>query len=948
MGFLKRFNREQLALGAAGILSALFLGWQFARGGSASTAGNLPTNERVFSLPRQGAVEFVDAKADRFNLVKIWEPPATGRLAVPDLRPPEPRMGGVTLPPLLPRPDFEQFNGAPLAAKERTLPSAAAPVPAAGLPSEADIAALKNLKEPEGVGGGDRRKQLMRPAGDAVVHRTKEKPALTGRIVLELPDGSIMLEMIRGEAKIKETVPPGDIDRAFPGTDDGIERGHEFGKEFVRRSSRLKESDVEGHVKLGRWCRESAGMLPEARGAFLAAIEALRERKDWGPRMRDAVFHLVETHKDMGDYGGGIAALNKYAAEVRGTSNDGADLHLAAGRLYSALGFHEPALACYAVALQLEPARPQPRIAQARAYHELGRDALALEELAVALESGGADELDALVAQGLALLRLGQAAAAETAFAKVVAAKPAHVEALNGLGAALALQNKADAGAKFLAAIRANQYAIDAWLNLATLYLAAGRPSEAEILLIGAAQRDPGSAEALAGMGLVALLKGALLEAPAFFENALKIQPDHYYSSYALGRLKLREGKPDKALELFRASLKSEPSYLAATTDTALAYLALAREEQRQAANSTPELAAARRERAAMYRINAETLLTLARDSDPQGTQIFIALGCVYATMAGRSLDAVSMFNKGVEPGFDDPLIAYGRGYVDYWHGGETPTERLEVAEAKFRYGALLTVVDPVHQEWVKACAEAVKKIQDWKEQRILFEDSFTGNQASLTAGWTPLQFPNGPQIRYEKDMAVIAESLGRGPVGAFAALERRDIPRDGFLSAEWTFVLDGGGPFDIGMSLYTGKSIGFGPSESAMGLHFVLLEDAASAPPRPFKILYGMTPATRSKGPDRPNTPLGVVGGPRGRLRFKLEKKEDAQATRGWIYDLSLWNEAKGEWRLLTGANPIKATGSGGESPVFSIQFWGRSQQDGKKWSFGVDDVRVLIVEKK
>jgi len=946
MGFLKRFNREQLALGAAGILSALLLGWQLARGGSASTAANLPANERVFSLPRQGAVEFLDAKAEPYITVKIWEPPATGRLAVPDIRPPEPRMGGVTLPPLLPRPDFERFNGAPLPAKERTLPAAASAVPAAGLPAEADIAALKTLKEPEGIGGVDRRKQLMRPARDAVVHRIG-KPPLTGKIQHEFPNGMIWLEVVKGQSSVKEEIPPADIDRAFPGTDDGIERGHEFGKDFVRRSSRLKESDVEGHVKLGRWCRESAGMLPEGREAFITAIEALRERKDWGPRMRDAVFQLVETHKDMGDYAGGIAALGKYAAEVRGTSNDGADLHLATGRLYSTLGFHEPALACYAMALQLEPAKAQPRIAQARAYHELGRDALALEELAVALETGGPDELDALVAQGLALLRLGQAAAAETAFAKVVAAQPANVEALNGLGVALALQNKAAAGAKFLAAIRANQYAIDAWLNLATLYLAAGRPAEAEILLIGAAQRDPGSAEALAGLGLVALLKGALLEAPGIFESALKIRPDHYYSSYALGRLKLREGKPDKALELFRASLKSEPSYLAATSDAALAYLALAREEQRQAANSGPEMATARRERAAMYRINAETLLTLAKDSDPQGTQIFIALGCVYATI-GRSQDAVSMFNKGVEPGFDDPLIAYGRGYVDYWHGGETPTERLELAEAKFKYGALLTVADPVHQEWVKACAEAVKKIQDWKEQRILFEDGFTGNQASLTAGWTPLQFPNGPQIRYEKDMAVIAESLGRGPVGAFAALERRDIPRDGFLSAEWTFVLDGGGPFDIGMSLYTGKSIGFGPSEAAMGLHFVLLEDAASVQPRPFRILYGMTPATRSKGPDRPNTPLGIVGGPRGRLRFKLEKKEDAQATRGWIYDLSLWNEAKGEWRLLTGANPIKASGTGGESPTFSIQFWGRSQQADKKWSFGVDDVRVLIVEKK
>jgi tetratricopeptide (TPR) repeat protein len=945
MGFLKRFNREQLALGSAGVLIALLLGWQLARGGSASTAGNWPTNDRVFSLPRQTSVEFLDPKVEPY-LPKgtLWEPPATGRLPVPDLRPPEPRLGGVSLPPFLPRPDFERFNGAPLAAKHRTLPAAPAAGPAVGLPSEADIAALKNLKEPDGGGVVDRRKQLMRPAGDAVVHLTKDRPPVTGRIVLALPDGSVMMEIKKETSTIKQTIAAADIDRAFPGTDNGIEYGHEFGKECARRATKLLENDVEGQLKLGRWCRETAGMLPEARKAFEIAIEALKKANNWGPRMRDAVFHLVETYKDMGDYAGGVAALNEYTDSVRGTANDGADLHLAEGRLYSTLGFHEAALTCYAVAFHLEPARAQPRIAQARAYTDLGRDALALEEISAMLVPGAPEDPEALVAQGLALLRLGQAPGAEAAFAKVVAAQPANVEALNGLGAALALQGKADAGAKFLAAIRANQYAIDAWINLATLYLAAGRPVEAETLLIGAAQRDPSSPEALAGLGLVALLKGAPAEAPGFFDNALKIRPDHYYATYALGRLMLREQKPEKALEHFRASLRSEPSFLPATSDAALAYLALAREEQRQAHGSATELAAARRERAAAFRNNAETLLTLVKDADPQGTQIFLALGCVYATV-NRGLEATTMFNLAVRPDVQDPLIEYGRGYIEYWHGADNAKDRLELAEAKFKYGASFTVTDPVDQEWVKACLEAVRRIQDWKEQRILFEDQFTGDQASLTAGWLPIQFPNQPQIRYEKGVAWIGDALGRSTIGGFAALERRDIPRDAFLSAEWTFVLEGGGPYDIGVSLYTGKPIGSGGDESASGLHFVLLEDSASAPPRPYKLFYGTGPAKRVKGPDRPSIPLGTVGGPKGRLRFKLEKREDVER-KAWIYDLSIWDEAKAAWKSLTDKQVIRAGGSGGESPTFAIQFWGRAQQDAKKWAFGVDDVRVLIKE--
>ena len=113
-------------------------------------------------------------------------------------------------------------------------------------------------------------------------------------------------------------------------------------------------------------------------------------------------------------------------------------------------------------------------------------------------------------------------AAGTLSFADALRGKPNDAEALNGMGVALALQKKSEAPGRFLAAIKADQYLIDAWINLALLYLSEGRPAEAEILLNGAAQRDPDSAIAAAGPGFIALLKGAHAEAAPAFERARK------------------------------------------------------------------------------------------------------------------------------------------------------------------------------------------------------------------------------------------------------------------------------------------------------------------------------------------------------------------------------------------------------------------------------------------
>src|SRR5688572_14403934 len=146
--FLKRFNREQLTLGVAAILGVLLFGWQMTRSSGDTSTGELPKNDRFYGIGRQTTIEFVDTKVERYMVGRdIWEPPTAGRLPVPEIRPPEPRLGQITLPPLSPRPDDTEINKVSQPGKNRSLAAVVSPTPAPGFPSEAEITALKDLAE---------------------------------------------------------------------------------------------------------------------------------------------------------------------------------------------------------------------------------------------------------------------------------------------------------------------------------------------------------------------------------------------------------------------------------------------------------------------------------------------------------------------------------------------------------------------------------------------------------------------------------------------------------------------------------------------------------------------------------------------------------------------------------------------------------------------------------
>ncbi|HKS16374.1 MAG TPA: hypothetical protein VJU16_03625, partial [Planctomycetota bacterium] len=334
--------------------------------------------------------------------------------------------------------------------------------------------------------------------------------------------------------------------------------------------------------------------------------------------------------------------------------------------------------------------------------------------------------------------------------------------------------------------------------------------------------------------------------------------------------------------------------------------------------------------------------------ADPNSVAANVALGCVYA-VRGRVREAIAAFDRAVavRPGVPDPLVDYGRGYLDYWHSTGSPKDRLDAAELRFKYGQSHTgLTDPSDLEWQRECGRALDAIENWRVQRVAIEERFDGGKPSGANSWIVVDAAPGadPEIREGPDRAILSDANGTSAPGTFVALEHRDIDREKFLSVEGTFIFDASQGFEAGFSLYTSQIQGAG---SATGLHFVLIEDPTATSPKPLFLFYQQMMADRMKGPNRPVLRLGVLPAAPSRVRFKLERKEHPTEQKTWLFDFSVWDDAKGTWRLMSDKNPIKITQAMANSPTMMLQFWGRTLSSGKKWALGIDDVRVLTVEK-
>src|SRR5579859_210692 len=369
---------------------------------------------------------------------------------------------------------------------------------------------------------------------------------------------------------------------------------------------------------------------------------------------------------------------------------------------------------------------------------------------------------------------------------------------MNANGACLALLGEfPQAGPEFVKAIRANQYLIEAWTNLAALFLLGGKWSEAEKLSAAAAQRDPSSAEALLSQGLAQLLAGNK-DAPKLFDLAGKTEPANLQVLMVTGLLHLREGQNEAALEKFVAALRKDFYFLPAYSAAAAAYLRTGRKLA-----ETRDEASARK--ADEMRVNAETLLRRIREFDPSRPGAHAALGCAYAAMqrpeeARESLrKADSLSQKG-----SDPLVYYALGYLDYYYGQTgSAAGNLELARSRFDQAVKLeaAALDRFSQSVIEDCKKAIDAIDLWDRTSLRLLEEFNGPDAkNIGSNWLEKE---GAGIHITR-CGGRGKFEGKQAVRDFALTSlMHEIPGADFYSFEMTFMPEKVEKAEFGLSIF-------------------------------------------------------------------------------------------------------------------------------------------------
>jgi Flp pilus assembly protein TadD len=199
------------------------------------------------------------------------------------------------------------------------------------------------------------------------------------------------------------------------------------------------------------------------------------------------------------------------------------------GTALAQVGQIEEARAEYEVALRLRPEYPEARSNLARllatqaARAEPSASARAFAE-AVRLDPGSAEAHNGL---GMALARQQRWAEAIRELGEALRIRPDYAEARNNLGTALAASGDTQgAVAQFAASVRLQPGSVDAQLNLATALLSTGRPAEALVPLEAAANLAPRNGHAHLLLGVCLAQMDRLPEARRHFEEALRIDPE--------------------------------------------------------------------------------------------------------------------------------------------------------------------------------------------------------------------------------------------------------------------------------------------------------------------------------------------------------------------------------------------------------------------------------------
>ena len=169
---------------------------------------------------------------------------------------------------------------------------------------------------------------------------------------------------------------------------------------------------------------------------------------------------------------------------------------------------------------------------------------------------------DRLMREALALHHAGRLREAQALYARILAADPAHAEALHLSGLVAFREARFDDAIALLrqAIAREPENALYAG-NLGNVLKDSGRLDEATASYRRALALDPGHVLARNNLGVVLLARGAFGEAIAQFRAALECKPDHFRAHFNLGNALAQSGDPLGAEQAYRRALTFAPDF---------------------------------------------------------------------------------------------------------------------------------------------------------------------------------------------------------------------------------------------------------------------------------------------------------------------------------------------------------------------------------------------------
>ncbi len=188
-----------------------------------------------------------------------------------------------------------------------------------------------------------------------------------------------------------------------------------------------------------------------------------------------------------------------------------------------------------------------------------------------------------LYAYGLALVRSGRAAEAQTVFAELLARHGDSAELNVVLGQASAQQGDYESAVRSLQhALRLKSEVAEANAALGVIYLKQGRLAEAEEALRAEFKTHPADLKSRHTLATVLDLEGRAEEALPLLRSVLEAKPDFADARYLLGKIRLAQGAAAEAVEQLEAAARLAPEEANIRYQLAQAYQKLGRTGQAQ------------------------------------------------------------------------------------------------------------------------------------------------------------------------------------------------------------------------------------------------------------------------------------------------------------------------------------------------------------------------------